>query len=154
MFFPKIAYKNRYCFQPASRRKQNKVEEPSWETITTSISRNRHRRLPNHNAMLSDSLVKYGLALFLPVLYLVYRQYPSILSVFRSSPPQPTPAEADSTKPLKSIMQAPRDNLAPPKDDPFTTEQLKQYDGTDSSKPILVAIKGAPILKYLYGSGT
>ena len=104
--------------------------------------------------MFSDSLVKYGLVLFLPVLYLVYRQYPSVLSVLRSSPPQPTPAEADSKKPLKTLMQAPRDDLAPPKDDPFTTEGLKQYDGTDSSKPILVAIKGAPILKYLYGTGT
>ena len=42
-------------------------------------------------------------------------------------------------------MQAPRNDMAPPKDDPFTTEELKQYDGSDSSKPILMAIKGAPI---------
>jgi len=39
-------------------------------------------------------------------------------------------------------MQAPREDLAPPKDDPYTTEELKQYDGSDPSKPILVAIKG------------
>ncbi|KAF9033824.1 cytochrome b5-like heme/steroid binding domain-containing protein [Panaeolus papilionaceus] len=39
-------------------------------------------------------------------------------------------------------MQAPKDNLAPPKDDPFTTEQLKEFDGSDPSKPIYVAIKG------------
>ncbi|KAI8992934.1 progesterone binding protein [Trametes punicea] len=39
-------------------------------------------------------------------------------------------------------MQPPRTDLAPPKDDPFTVEQLKQYDGSDSSKPIYVAIKG------------
>jgi membrane-associated progesterone receptor component len=39
-------------------------------------------------------------------------------------------------------MQAPREDLAPPKDDPFTTEQLRQYDGSDPSKPIFVAIKG------------
>jgi hypothetical protein len=97
------------------------------------------------HAMFSDSLVKYGLVFFFPLLYLVYRQYPSVLSRLHSSPPQPTPAEADSKKPLKSIMQAPRDDLAPAKDDPFTTEELKQYDGSDSSKPILVAIKGAPI---------
>lgn len=95
--------------------------------------------------MFSDSFVKYGLVFFFPLLYLVYRQYPSVLSVLHTSPPQPTPAEADSKKPLKSIMQAPRSDLAPAKDDPFTTEELKQYDGTDSSKPILVAIKGAPI---------
>lgn len=95
--------------------------------------------------MFSDSLVKYGLVFFLPFLCLVYRQYPSILPILRSSPPQSIPAEADTKKPLKSIMQAPRDDLAPPKDDPFTTEELKKYDGTDSSKPILVAIKGAPM---------
>ena len=41
-------------------------------------------------------------------------------------------------------MQPERTDLAPPKDDPFTTEDLKQYDGTDSSKPILVAVKGEP----------
>ncbi|KAI0364428.1 progesterone binding protein [Pilatotrama ljubarskyi] len=39
-------------------------------------------------------------------------------------------------------MQPPQANLAPPKDDPFTVEQLKQYDGSDPSKPIYVAIKG------------
>jgi len=39
-------------------------------------------------------------------------------------------------------MQAARTDLAPPKDDPFTTEELKQYDGSDPSKPIYVAIKG------------
>ncbi|KAI0338290.1 progesterone binding protein [Trametopsis cervina] len=39
-------------------------------------------------------------------------------------------------------MQAARTDLAPPKDDPFTQEQLKEFDGSDSSKPIYVAIKG------------
>ncbi|KAH7923159.1 cytochrome b5 [Leucogyrophana mollusca] len=39
-------------------------------------------------------------------------------------------------------MQPPRTDLDPPKDDPFTVEQLKQYDGSDPSKPIYVAIKG------------
>jgi predicted heme/steroid binding protein len=38
-------------------------------------------------------------------------------------------------------MQQPRADLAPPKDDPYTTEGLKEYDGSDPSKPILVAIK-------------
>ncbi|EKM54802.1 uncharacterized protein PHACADRAFT_258917 [Phanerochaete carnosa HHB-10118-sp] len=42
----------------------------------------------------------------------------------------------------KTIMQPPPDDLAPPKDDPFTLEQLKPYDGSDPSKPIYVAIKG------------
>ncbi|KAI9061684.1 progesterone binding protein [Trametes sanguinea] len=39
-------------------------------------------------------------------------------------------------------MQPPKTDLAPPKDVPFTVEQLKQYDGSDPSKPIYVAIKG------------
>jgi membrane-associated progesterone receptor component len=40
-------------------------------------------------------------------------------------------------------MQPPAENLAPPKDDPFTPEQLADFDGSDPSKPIYVAIKGA-----------
>ncbi|EAU85747.2 progesterone binding protein [Coprinopsis cinerea okayama7 len=40
------------------------------------------------------------------------------------------------------MMQPPVENLAPPKDDPFTPEELAQYDGSDTSKPIYVAIKG------------
>ncbi|KAF8980974.1 progesterone binding protein [Cyathus striatus] len=39
-------------------------------------------------------------------------------------------------------MQAPRDDLQPPKDDPFTSAQLREYDGSNASKPIYVAIKG------------
>ncbi|KAF9482090.1 cytochrome b5 [Pholiota conissans] len=39
-------------------------------------------------------------------------------------------------------MQAPRDDLLPPKDDPFTTAELKAFDGSDPTKPIYVAIKG------------
>ncbi|KIS69028.1 uncharacterized protein UMAG_11939 [Mycosarcoma maydis] len=30
----------------------------------------------------------------------------------------------------------------PPKDDPISVEELKQYDGTDESKPVYVAVKG------------
>ncbi|KAF8490370.1 cytochrome b5-like heme/steroid binding domain-containing protein [Russula emetica] len=40
------------------------------------------------------------------------------------------------------MMQPERTNLDPPKDDPFTQEQLKAYDGTDASRPVYVAIKG------------
>jgi len=32
--------------------------------------------------------------------------------------------------------------LNPPKDDPITVEELAKHDGTDPSKPTLVAIKG------------
>ncbi|KAH9815468.1 cytochrome b5-like heme/steroid binding domain-containing protein [Melampsora americana] len=42
--------------------------------------------------------------------------------------------DAKSTEPIVS--------LNPPKDDPFTLQELSQYDGTDPSKPIYVAIKG------------
>ncbi|KAH9949102.1 progesterone binding protein [Amylocystis lapponica] len=39
-------------------------------------------------------------------------------------------------------MQPPSAELAPPKDDPFSREQLKEFDGSDTSKPIYVSIKG------------
>lgn len=52
-----------------------------------------------------------------------------------------TPSEKTQEEP-KTIMQPARDDLAPPKDDPFTLEQLKEFDGSDPSKPIYVAIKG------------
>ncbi|KAF9227170.1 cytochrome b5 [Gyrodon lividus] len=39
-------------------------------------------------------------------------------------------------------MQGPRDDLDPPKYDPFTLKELAQYDGSDESKPIYVSIKG------------
>lgn len=89
------------------------------------------------------SLVKYVLIILIPASYLLYRRYPSFKFSFTSPQPAPAPAETDPKKPLKSIMQAPRDDLVPPKDDPYTTEELKQYDGSDASKPIYVAIKGA-----------
>ncbi|KIJ50391.1 hypothetical protein M422DRAFT_159829 [Sphaerobolus stellatus SS14] len=39
-------------------------------------------------------------------------------------------------------MSAPAVTLNPPKEDPFTTEQLKQFDGRTEDTPIYVAIKG------------
>ena len=80
-------------------------------------------------------LVKYALVFVVPIAYLIYRRRRS------SSSPTSLPAE-DNKRPLKSVMQSAREDLAPPKDDPYTTEQLKQYDGSDSAKPIFVAIKG------------
>ncbi|KAJ6480478.1 cytochrome b5 [Mycena vitilis] len=86
--------------------------------------------------MSSFGLVKYTLVLLLPAAYLARRYY-------RSSPPITTPGSAPvEEKPVKSIMQAPRDDLAPPKDDPFKLAQLKEFDGSDPSKPIYVSIKG------------
>ncbi|GLB44980.1 putative cytochrome b5 family protein [Lyophyllum shimeji] len=83
-----------------------------------------------------QTLVISSLALAIPAAYLVYRHCSSPAR----APPQP--AVEPAQKPLKSIMQAPREDLAPPKDDPYTTEELKQYDGSNPSLPIYVAIKG------------
>lgn len=85
-------------------------------------------------------LLKYVVALVVPFVYFFYRR--------RSSPTVTAVPAEDNKRPLKSIMQSAREDLAPPKDDPYTTEQLKQYDGSDPSKPILVAIKGG----YLFFS--
>jgi hypothetical protein len=82
-------------------------------------------------------VVIYGLVLALPLLFLVQRR---ALSQSRQSPPVDSPPE--EKKSLKTIMQPPRDDLDPPKDDPFTLDELKQFDGSDNSKPIYVSIKG------------
>ncbi|KAF8814815.1 cytochrome b5 [Phlegmacium glaucopus] len=79
-------------------------------------------------------VLKYVVALVVPIAYIFYRR--------RSSPTVTVVPQEDNKRPLKSVMQAARADLAPPKDDPYTTEQLKQYDGSDPTKPILVAIKG------------
>ncbi|KAG6855736.1 hypothetical protein H0H87_011406 [Tephrocybe sp. NHM501043] len=83
-----------------------------------------------------QTLVIYGLALTLPAAYLTYRHF------LRTSRAVISPAPQESQKSLKSIMQAAREDLAPPKDDPYTTEELKKYDGTTPELPIYVAIKG------------
>ncbi|KAG5643306.1 hypothetical protein DXG03_001190 [Asterophora parasitica] len=74
------------------------------------------------------------LLLAIPAVYLTYHRC--------HTPPPSAPPPAPEKKPLKSIMQAAREDLAPPKDDPFTTEELKKYDGSNQGLPILVAIKG------------
>ncbi|KAJ7032183.1 cytochrome b5 [Mycena alexandri] len=83
-----------------------------------------------------SAFVKYALVLLLPAAYLARRYY---RSSSQTSAVVTAPAE---DKPVKSIMQAPRDDLAPPKDDPFTLAQLKEFDGSDPSKLIYVSIKG------------
>ena len=90
-------------------------------------------------------LVKYVVVLVVPVVYLIYRhRRSSSLTTITA-----VPAE-DNNRPLKSVMQAAREDLAPPKDDPFTTEQLKLYDGSDSTKAIYVAIKGGELFILFY----
>lgn len=61
-----------------------------------------------------------------------------------TSPDSPQPQIEDaSPKPRTgSIMQSPNDNLAEPLDVPYTQEQLREFDGSNPSKPIYVAIKG------------
>lgn len=87
--------------------------------------------------MLLQTLVTYGLALTIPALYLVYRHFYSSPAISSERP------EESHEKPAKSIMQAAREDLAPPKDDPYTPEQLKEFDGTKPGSKIYVAIKGS-----------
>ena len=81
-----------------------------------------------------------GLIVTFPVIYLLTKYF--------NTPATPPPAKAEEPKEKKSksIMQPENTDLAPPKDDPFTLEQLKQYDGSDPSKPIYLAIKGKSIV--------
>ena len=79
-------------------------------------------------------LLKYVVILAAPIVYIFYRR--------RSSPTVTAVPAENNNRPLKSVMQPAREDLAPPKDDPYTTEQLKQHDGSDPTKSILVAIKG------------
>ena len=55
---------------------------------------------------------------------------------------QPQAEDTDSKPPTGGIMQSPSDNLTQPLGVPYTQEQLKEFDGSDPSKPIYVAIKG------------
>lgn len=80
----------------------------------------------------------YPLALVLPLLYLFRRRALS----HTPSRPAITTTSSDDKSSLKTIMQAPRTDLDPPKNDPFTLGDLAQFDGTDPSKPIYVSIKG------------
>ncbi|KAJ7469028.1 cytochrome b5 [Mycena latifolia] len=96
--------------------------------------------------------VKYLLVLLLPAAYLARRYYRSRTPIASSSP-----ASTKDEKPVKTIMQAPREDLAPPKDDPFTLDQLKEFDGSNPAKPIYVSIKGTVFdvstKADVYGSG-
>ncbi|KDQ54287.1 hypothetical protein JAAARDRAFT_38445 [Jaapia argillacea MUCL 33604] len=103
-------------------------------------------------ATFSLELVIYLGAILIPVAYL-YRRHRVLARSTNPAPSNPTEKKQEQ----KSIMQAPRDDLAPPKDDPFTLEQLKGYDGSDESKPIYVSIKGTVFdvthKKDVYGPG-
>ncbi|KAK2464787.1 hypothetical protein APHAL10511_003205 [Amanita phalloides] len=85
----------------------------------------------------TSSVVTYG-ALFAIPAYITYRLFAGKNT---TSSTTRVPAE-DTNRPLTSVMQPPRTDLTEPKDDPFTPEQLREYDGSVPGKPIYVAIKG------------
>ncbi|KAN0091317.1 Cytochrome b5-like heme/steroid binding domain containing protein [Tylopilus felleus] len=87
--------------------------------------------------MSDSSYLVYALVIVLPLLYLFRRR-----ALARNPPTPAVTAQADDKQSLKTIMQAPRGDLDPPKNDPFTLSQLSQFDGSDPTKPIYVSIKG------------
>jgi len=88
----------------------------------------------------------YLLIFGLPALYLFRLRLlsffsPSTTTLNEANQPLTTSTTTPEPKP-KNIMQPTRDDLLPPKNDPFTLEELRQYDGSDPTKPIYVSIKG------------
>lgn len=87
-----------------------------------------------------------GTLLFV-VSYIAIKIYTTPPAPPPAAPVQPQPkAKEQSASEAVMAMSAPRDDLLPPKDDPFTQEQLKAYDGSNPDSPIYVAIKGTPLL--------
>ena len=94
----------------------------------------------------STADVVFAVLLGIPILsYIIttYRKSSKPSSKPSSSTTDEKPAEeSEKQEDDKPIMQPEQPDLAPPKNDPFTLEQLKEYDGSDESKPIYVSIKG------------
>jgi membrane-associated progesterone receptor component len=86
----------------------------------------------------TPSIVLYATLFAVPA----YISFRLIKGVGATSSTTRVPAE-DSDRELKSVMQPPRIDLEDPKDDPFTPEELREYDGSIPGKPIYVAIKGS-----------
>ncbi|KAH6873489.1 cytochrome b5-like heme/steroid binding domain-containing protein [Coprinopsis sp. MPI-PUGE-AT-0042] len=59
-----------------------------------------------------------------------------------SLPSSAPPTKEEAEQPLETVTQPPVAGLDPPKDNPYSVEQLKDYDGEDLSKPIYVTVKG------------
>jgi hypothetical protein len=89
----------------------------------------------------------YGLTLAFPLAILFHYQR-SIVDPKPDSEPEPTPPVEKRENNTITMMQPERADLAPPKDDPFTQEELKAYDGNDSTKPVYVAIKGTSLAQH------
>lgn len=80
-----------------------------------------------------------GLLAVLTLTYFLLRQTPP-------DSPQPQPEDTSPKPRAGNIMQPPNESLAEPLDVPYTQEQLREFDGSDPSKPIYVAIKGITAL--------
>ncbi|KAG8932473.1 hypothetical protein FRC02_001097 [Tulasnella sp. 418] len=59
-----------------------------------------------------------------------------------SRPTRAPGGQTDEANSQTSVMSPPRNDLNPPKTDPFTLEELRQYDGTEADRPIYVSLKG------------
>ncbi|KAG2154349.1 cytochrome b5 [Suillus bovinus] len=93
-------------------------------------------------------VVIYGLVLALPLLYLVQQR---TLSSSHQSPP--VDSKPEEKKSLKTIMQPPRDDLDPPKDDPFTLDQLKEFDWLRQFEADLCTVFDVTRKSDVYGPG-
>jgi hypothetical protein len=91
---------------------------------------------------MSSTQIVVSLALALPLLYF-YSRYSSSdgdkTGTENEDKPETDDAMSSNLIPSNTNSLAP---LPPPKDDPFTLEQLKEFDGNDSAKPIYISIKG------------
>ena len=67
---------------------------------------------------------------------------PAAIFLYYRRGASPSTTTTETKEDSKPIMQPARTDLAPPKDDPFKLDQLREFDGSDPSKPIYVAIKG------------
>jgi len=95
---------------------------------------------------LRTELVLYALAIIIP-LFVLFEHFtdtdtdtePERSAAERTS--KSSSSQENSTS-ATTMMQPARTDLPPPKDDPFTQEELKAFDGTNPDQPIYVAIKG------------
>jgi len=87
--------------------------------------------------------VFYALALVIPLaaLYQYFGDTDTDTEPETSAPDMDTKSKSEE-KSGATIMQAERTDLPVRKDDPFTQDELKAFDGSDPAKPIYVAIKG------------
>ena len=99
-------------------------------------------------------LLKYLVILIIPLCFVVLSsQFPTLkLHLRPPTRPEQTPAEKDPKKKLKTVMEPPRADLEEPRNEPFTKEQLEEFDGSDDKKPIYVAIKGCSFTINVYFS--